>query len=133
MEVTRLAGIMSHEKMDDPTSIAFKGGIDFYNGLIDSAMAFGWLSTDGNSRSDQLNVGAGWLRLHLAATQVGLAMHPLSQVLQEFPEMSALFEEFHDFVDVRQPARVQGLFRFGYAKFPAPAPRWPLETRLINT
>ncbi|GJL94543.1 MAG: hypothetical protein DHS20C05_09480 [Hyphococcus sp.] len=132
MEATRLAGVMTQEKMEDPNSIAFKGGLDFYNGLIDSAMAFGWLSTDGNTRIDQLNVGAGWLRLHLAATQAGLAMHPLSQVLQEFPEMTELYEDFHDFADIRQPARVQGLFRFGYAKAPAPSPRWPLETRILS-
>lgn len=131
MEAMRLAGVLNREAMDTPGSTAYQASLDFYNGLIDSAMAFGWLSTGDNTRADQLAAGAGWVRLQLAATQEGLAMQPLSQVLQEFPEMADLFEEMHDFAGVTPPGRVQGLFRFGYAKFPPPAPRWPLSSRII--
>lgn len=137
MEVLHFAGILTREKMGDPSSRAFQETLDFYNGLIDSAMAFGWLSTDGNSRKDQLRAGAGWVRLHLAATRVGLSMQPLSQCLQEFPAMAEKFEEIHEFIGIAAPAgpldgRVQGLFRFGYAATPAPAPRWPLQSKLIT-
>jgi len=136
MEAMRASGILTRDELEDQSSRAYQASLDFYNGLIDTAMAFGWLSTSGNSRTDQLNAGAGWIRLHLAATREGLAMHPLSQVLQEFPEMAKKFEEIHDFTGMRPPqsradGRLQGLFRFGYAKFPPPAPRWPLESRLI--
>jgi hypothetical protein len=63
-------------------------------------------------------------------------MQPFSQALQEFPEMTEMFEEIHDFVGIRLPVRtedgrVQGLFRFGYAKVSPPAPRWPLMSRII--
>ncbi len=132
MEALSTAGILTREKFDDPESRAFEEGNNFYNGAIDTAMAFGWLSTTGNSRLDQLKTGADWVRLQLAATLEGLAMHPLSQVLQEFPEMRGQFAKIHDFTGVSTPARLQGLFRFGYAKFPAPAPRWPLTTRIID-
>ncbi|MEM8772363.1 MAG: twin-arginine translocation pathway signal protein [Pseudomonadota bacterium] len=132
MEGMRLAGVLSRDKMADKNSTMFAESLAFYSGLIDSAMAFGWLSTDDNSRKSQLNAGAGWLRLHLAATATGLALQPLSQILQEFPEMTDLYNEFHEFVGLKAPARVQGLFRFGYAKAPPPAPRWPLETRIIE-
>lgn len=136
MEALRFAGILTRENMSDPSSRAYQETLDFYNGLIDSAMAFGWLSTDGNSRKDQLRAGAGWMRLHLAATRAGLSMQPLSQCLQEFPAMAEKFEEIHEFTGTRPPAgpldgRVQGLFRFGYAAAPPPAPRWPLESKLI--
>ncbi|NOX94025.1 MAG: twin-arginine translocation pathway signal protein, partial [Alphaproteobacteria bacterium] len=136
MEGMRATGIMTREKMKDHSSRAYQGGMDYYNGLINSAMAFGWISTGGNTRADQLNTGASWIRLQLAATRDGLAMHPLSQVLQEFPEMAEIFEEIHDFTGVRAPAnnidgRVQGLFRFGYAKSQGPAPRWLLSSRII--
>lgn len=136
MEAMRATGMLTRDNLEDQSSRAYQASLDFYNGLIDTAMAFGWLSTPGNSRTDQLNVGAGWMRLHLAATREGLAMHPLSQPLQEFPEMAEKFEEIHDFTGARPPqsradGRLQGLFRFGYAKFPPPAPRWPLESRLI--
>ncbi len=136
MEGMHATGIMTREQMKDHSSRAYQGGLDFYNGLIDSAMAFGWISTGSNTRADQLNTGASWIRLQLAATRDGLAMQPLSQVLQEFPEMAEMFEEIHDFTGIRVPSdpmagRVQGLFRFGYAKSQGPAPRWPLSSRII--
>lgn len=125
-------GLLGRDQLNDPSSRAFKGALEMYEKGIDSAMAFGWLSTASNTRKDQLNSGAGWIRLHLAATQAGLAMQPLSQVLQEFPEMADQYREFHEYVGLTAPARVQGLFRFGYAKFPAPSPRWPMSTRIIE-
>lgn len=137
MEAMRVMGVLTRETMRDEESRAYQETLNFYNGLIDSAMAFGWLSTSGNSRTDQLRAGAGWVRLQLAATRAGLAMQPLSQALQEFPEMSEIFEEIHEFTGVRTPAgprdgRVQGLFRFGYADVVGPSPRWPLESRIVT-
>ena len=137
MEGTSAIGVMSREKMGDPSSRAFQGGLDFYDGLIDSAMGFGWLATSHNTRRDQLRAGASWIRLHLGATKEGLSLHPLSQVLQEFLEMTEMFEEIHDFTGIRRPVtvtdgRIQGLFRFGYAKDLPPAPRWPLTSRIIK-
>lgn len=136
MEAARLIGMLTKEKMDEVGSPAYRATIDFYNGNIDTSMAFGWLSTAGNSRTDQLRAGAGWVRLHLVATGLGLAMQPFSQALQEFPEMAEIYEEIHDFTGIETPraplaGRLQGLFRFGYAKPGPAAPRWPLETRLI--
>lgn len=136
MEGMRVAGIITRENLDDKQSTAYRETKKFYDDLINSSMAFGWLTTPSNSRTDQLNAGAGWIRIHLAATRAGLAMHPLSQALQEFPEMAEKFEEIHGLIGMVAPstiadARIQGLFRFGYAPYPAPAPRWPLQTRLI--
>ena len=90
-----------------------------------------WLTTPGNARAEQLLAGAGWVRLQQAAAGMGLAMQPFSQALQEYPEMAEPFREIHAFAGVEAPARVQGLFRFGYGKKEPPAPRWPLETRLV--
>ncbi|MEZ5893570.1 MAG: hypothetical protein R3C58_10595 [Parvularculaceae bacterium] len=132
MEAARFAGMLTREAMDDPASKAWQATLDFYNGNIDSAMAFGWLATGGNSREDQISAGAGWVRLQLAAAATGLSMQPFSQALQEYPEMAELYEEIHDFTGVRKPAIVQGLFRFGYGPKAGPAPRWPLKTRLIE-
>jgi len=132
METAAASGVMSIENMETPGSTAFEGTRDFYNDLIDSARAFGWLTTAGNSRDEQLQSGAAWLRLNQAATQAGIAMHPLSQVLQEFPAMQKLYGDFHTKLGIAAPARVQGLFRFGYADSVGYAPRWPLESKLIN-
>ena len=130
METYRVLGILKRDKMNTPGSPAFDGAFSFYNEMIDSAAAFGWLSTPANTRVDQLQAGAAWVRLNLAATRLGIAMHPLSQVLQEFPEMDDLYAEFHSEVGIEAPARVQGLFRFGYAEYPKASPRWSLESRL---
>lgn len=132
MEGLKVAGMMAPETMNNPTSTAFKGTRDFYNGLIDTAMAFAWLNSPDNSRISQINAGAHWLRLNLAATQAGLAFHPLSQALQEFPEMTEQYTKIHQELGVRTPSRIQGLFRLGYAKSSSPSPRWPLKTRLID-
>jgi hypothetical protein len=51
-------------------------------------MAHIWSSTQGNTRQDQLKAGMTRVRLHQAATLEGLALHPLSQALQEFPAMA---------------------------------------------
>jgi hypothetical protein len=132
METYHKLGIMRRDKMNIPGSAAFDGAVSFYNKLIDSAAAFGWLSTPSNTRLDQLESGAAWVKLNLAATKLGIAMHPLSQVLQEFPEMDDLYSEFHEEVSINLPSRVQGLFRFGYAEYPKAAPRWPLKSRLVQ-
>lgn len=132
IEAMRLAGVLTEEKVATIGSTAHQETIKFYNGLIESAMGFGLLSTQSNTRRDQVNAGAGWVRLHLQATALGLSMQPLSQALQEFPEMEEVYTELHDFVGRRAPSRVQGLFRFGYAPAPPPAPRWPLRSRLVD-
>jgi hypothetical protein len=46
--------------------------------------------------------------------------------------MAGPYREVHAMLGVRAPAVIQGLFRFGYTKAPPPAPRWPLEARLIG-
>jgi hypothetical protein len=137
MEAMHAAGVLTAEKMDEPESMARKESIRFYEDLIEEADVFGWLTTEGNSRTGQLAAGAGWVRLHLGATIAGIAMHPLSQALQEFPEMAGPLREIHEATGAAPPAddragRIQGVFRFGYAKFPPPAPRWPLTSRIVT-
>jgi hypothetical protein len=132
MEAAGMAGVLSRANMEDPGSWLYAESLDFYDGLIAASPAFGWLTTPANTRADQLNAGADWLRINLAATRAGIAMHPLSQALQEFPEMAGPYREVHAMLGVRAPAVIQGLFRFGYTKAPPPAPRWPLEARLIG-
>ena len=110
MEALKMAGFLTAEKMDDPEATAYKETQNFYDGLIETAPSFAWLTSNTNSRKDQLASGAHWVRIHLAATQLGIAMQPLSQVLQEFPEMNAHFDELHAGLGMEAPKRVQGLF-----------------------
>ena len=101
-----------------------------YRALFEATPAFVWLTTAGNTRRTQLAAGAGWVRLNLATTAAGLALHPVSQSLQEYPEMAPLLHEVHDLLDAGPGERVQMLGRLGYGPTTPPSPRWPLESRI---
>ena len=64
------------------------------------------------------------MRLNLKATELGVSMHPISQVLQEYKEMAALYEEMDGLLGTPQGARVQMLTRLGYGPDLPPSPRW---------
>ena len=128
-------GMLDRDAMRTPGSTAYTQGFDFYDGLIESAQTFLYLRSDGNSRAAQLSAGRDWVRLNLAANRAGLAFHPLSQCLQEFPEMSEPLLRAHSLADLANPQdrsdpRLQGIFRLGHAPAPKPSPRWPLASRL---
>jgi hypothetical protein len=97
----------------------------------DTAMGHVWLVTDDNSRETQIATGADWLRVNLAATAQGLGFQPLSQALQEFPEMVAPFRQVHDRL-APNGGTVQMLSRIGYGPTVGKSPRWPLESRIMN-
>lgn len=132
IEAAHNLGMVTRDKLADPDSYAFAEGITMYTALIDASPSMFWLHTPDNSRATQLATGAAWLRVQLAATREGLAMQPLSQVLQEFPEMAEHYARLHDHLGIDAPARVQGLFRIGHAPAIEPSPRWPLTSRLVD-
>lgn len=132
IEGAAAAGLMTREKMDVAGETAFEQSLVFYEKAIDAAPAFIWSSTTTNSRADQLAAGAAWVRMQLAATREGLGFHPLSQALQEFPEMAAPYARVHDLLAPEKSATVQMLARIGYAKAPPPSPREPLQSKLIK-
>jgi nitroreductase len=124
------AGVLTRESMDAPTSPGFRQSLDFYERACESAQAFVWAKTAANTRRDQLDSGRAWMRMHLAAAAAGLAVHPLSQALQEFPEMAAPYARAHELL---APAggTVQMLARLGYTQSPPPSPREPLDAKLL--
>ncbi|MEM6301219.1 MAG: twin-arginine translocation pathway signal protein [Pseudomonadota bacterium] len=124
------AGLVSRSEMDTPGSTAFTEGLNGYSRACETAMAYLWSSTADNNRRDQLKAGASWVRLQQAATREGIAFHPLSQALQEFPAMAEHYRRIHDML--AEPGHtVQMLVRVGYAKAPGPAPREPLSAKLL--
>ncbi len=89
-----------------------------------------WITSPGNSRIDQIRAGALYARANLAASAAGLAMHPVSQALQEYPEMDIEYKALHRRLNVVEPQRIQMLPRVGYAPTVAPAAPWGLEAKL---
>lgn len=132
MEALRIGGVISRKQLETKGSSAYEAGISMYQEMLENTSSFGWLISSDNRRATQLKSGAAWVRINQAATALGLAMHPVSQILQEFPEMADLYGKYHDYVAVAAPARVQGFFRFGYAAAPEPSPRWPVESLILN-
>ena len=128
----RLLGMVSREKLADQTSAAFKSGEAMSQEWAISTPAFAWMTTSDNSRTTQLAIGRAYARLNLKATALGVAMHPVSQVLQEYAEMNVLQQRLFATLDIPPERTVQMLVRLGYAKQPNPSPRRDLQD-LIRT
>ncbi len=130
METLKMFGLMNREVVADPTSMAYRQGLEMFVPVMNSAMAYAWIATDGNDRQRQIETGGAYVRLNLKATELGLGMHPISQALQEYPEMTHAYEEIHGLLGVNAPRRVQMLARLGYGPDIEASPRWPAETRM---
>lgn len=87
----------------------------YYEG-IDSSKGILLLKTDTNEQLDWLEVGRDYTRLALAVTGLGLTSHPLSQVLQEYPENAEIQAEFNELLGIREPAKIQMAVRVGRAE-----------------
>ncbi|MBC8058901.1 MAG: twin-arginine translocation pathway signal protein [Rhizobiales bacterium] len=127
----RQLGMLAAEKLRRTDGIAATRAV---TSSIEAALGtrtWVWLASADNARRSQLAAGRAYLRLDLQAAQSGLAIHPNSQVLQEFSAMDAAYAAFHREVRVAAPARVQMLVRVGYAARPDPAPRRPV-TRVVR-
>ncbi len=125
-----LLGQLDRDEMRDPSSFAWKTGLDSVLSPLKTGTAYGWLVTDANTRNDQIIAGRDYVRLNLKATELGIAIHPNSQALQEYEEMGALFDTIHNELGVNEPARVQMFVRMGYAENEPASPRWPLASRI---
>ncbi|RVU35070.1 twin-arginine translocation pathway signal protein [Hwanghaeella grinnelliae] len=123
-------GLMTREKAMTPGTMAYQGGIDYALGWADATPSFGWITTEHNDRPTQVAAGRAYVRLNLQATASGVAMHPVSQLLQEYPEMTDLQRRFYGVTETPSGHTVQMLFRLGYAESPGPTPRRPLDALL---
>jgi len=93
-EFLKFFGLLKRKDMMDTTSKSFQSTLDDFHEMCYATPAFIWQTTGGNSRLDQLEAGRGYMRLTLQATKLGLAVHPMSQLLQEYKEMEDLQSEF---------------------------------------
>ncbi len=123
-------GFITPEKLADPNSQAYKQGIPPFRDIMYSAMAYSWITSSGNTRLDQVKVGIKYLISNLKAAELGLSMHPISQALQEYPEMAAWYRELHELMAIKSPGRIQMLARLGYGPQVVFSPRWPLKTSI---
>jgi nitroreductase len=120
-------GLLDREQPPAKGSTAYKQMMDRFDGHCRSAMGFAWLTTPDNGRAAQVQTGRAYVRMQLAATALGLGVHPMSQPLQEFAEMAPHHARAHALL-AAPGETVQMLVRVGYAPGEVPAtPRRALE------
>jgi hypothetical protein len=132
VEVALDQGALSRGLLANAHSPASERELEAYRMLCNTAQAYVWLSTAGNTRRDQLGAGRNWLRVHLKATELGLSFMPQSSALNDYAEMARLFQEMHTTLKVPSGSRLQMVGRLGYAAQMPPSPRWPVETKILN-
>jgi len=133
VRVATALGLFDRSVAPAPGDRAVQGQIDGFNAKIDTTPAFYWLVTEGNDRVTQVNAGRAWVRAQLAATEQGLSMQPISQALQEYPEMGALYREIHERLQASTPRfTVQMWARLGHAPAVQPAPRRGLPAHILK-
>ena len=128
-EAMAMAGVMTREAVLDTSSTSYVEGVKAVLANTETAMGHVWMTTRGNARADQITAGASWLRTNLAAAAEGLGFQPLSQALQEYPEMAKLYDETHRKL-APDGGTVQMLARIGYGPIIEASPRWPIDTKL---
>jgi hypothetical protein len=115
-------GFLDRDDFLNPESMANKQAAEDWRAKAESAPAFLWIRTVGDSALERLEAGQVYARINLAATAAGLAMHPWSQALQEYEEMAELRAEARRLLDAGDET-VQMLARVGYAEPVGPAAR----------
>jgi hypothetical protein len=131
LEALMLAGVLTREAQFDQASSAYGLAIEIYRRMLHATPAYAALTSATNTQEDWIAAGRQWLRLNLAATGMGLALHPVSQALQEYPEMRAMKARAEALL--AEPGHtVQMLGRLGYGPVVPRTPRWPLETRILD-
>ena len=101
-----------------------------FQSRLEATPAFFWMTTAANDRRTQVNAGRAYVRAQLAATAHGLAMQPLSQALQEYPEQAGPYARIHQML--APPGHtVQMWTRLGYGPAVEPAPRRGVDAHLM--
>ena len=132
IEALDATGQISRTALADPKSVPFEIGLERVRAAYGSVPALIWIKTPANSRADQLEAGRRYVRANLRATALGLNAHPMSQSLQEYPEVAAAFTRVHQLLGAQGKERIQMLVRIGYGTEGAAAPRWPMDSHIIS-
>jgi hypothetical protein len=117
------------EKFHDPANN--KLFLERYKKKIDSARALYYWSTSSNTIVDWVKTGRDYARFQLALMKAGLRMHPLSQILQEFPEMDDLRAKFEKISGVRAPGKIQMIVRIGRSDYKYFTPRRSAKDMIV--
>lgn len=130
-DLGRMSGYITEDLLMDTSHPSFTAVLTDYEEKFASTPAFVYLNTDTNTRIDQLETGRKWLRMHLKIAELGLGLQPVSQALQEYPEIADHYAAIHQLL-AADGQTVQMLGRLGYGNSAIKTPRWPLDAKLLN-
>jgi hypothetical protein len=116
----------------DPKGAFAKKSVELTWQQASSASAFALLKTARNEGADQISAGRSFVRAQLAAESLGIRTQPFSQLLQEYPAMASLREQFNREFGVASGQTVQMLFRLGYAERTVHSARRALAGMLVD-
>jgi len=124
-------GLFDRSHPPAPDSYVTKQQLQDFEGKITSTPGFFWMVSEGNDRATQVNAGRAYARVQLAATAAGLAVQPLQQALQEYPEQAGPYAAIRALVEAPVPTHtVQMWARIGHAPPVPPAPRRGLAAQI---
>lgn len=127
-------GLFNRSQAPGPDDFATTSQIKDFDEKIASTPGFLWVVTQGNDRVTQVNAGRADARVQLAATAQGVAMQPLQQALQEYPEQAGPYAEIRALLTAPAPAQtIQMWARVGFAPAVGPSPRRGLQAHIQNT
>jgi hypothetical protein len=72
--------------------------------------------TSNNEMMDWVLAGRDYVRYNIAIAKLGLVTHPYNQVIQEYPEMDNLRNEFSALTGIAVDEKIQMIVRIGRAK-----------------
>jgi hypothetical protein len=119
-------GLLSRDALRRPGSLAWRMGRLQWDNLFAGTASFGWLVTATDDGPARIAAGRAYMRVDLAAAASEVAIHPVSQALGDHAAVTDMRRRLEAVLEIQPPARVQMLFRLGYAGPQPPAPRRPL-------
>lgn len=105
--------------------------LERYKNNIDSAKGIVYWKTSGNTKKDWIYTGMDYARFQLAVTLLGYKMHPMSQPLQEFPEMDVYRKALDSALSVKSSEKIQMIARLGKSSYSYFTPRRSQKEMLV--
>ncbi|MGB5285540.1 MAG: hypothetical protein WBN29_13585 [Polyangiales bacterium] len=107
--------------------------LETFGKAVESTRGLLTMTSPSNTLIDWIETGRAYARAQLSAEMLGLRFQPVSQVLQEYPQMDDLRREFDALVGIEPPQKVQMLVRVGRTPTPGLSPRRTVDGFLGGT
>lgn len=106
---------LSREKVERDPSLFCNYLLERCSEQVRAVGGFGWISTKGKSRLNQVHAGRALERAWLQATASSIGFQPFHHVLGDYAGMAGTQEELKDLLGVSGSHTIQAFFRLGYA------------------